>query len=62
LTMAGTIAPALMAVRGVNSVHADGARISEEASQRMRRYLGDEWLPPLPSVEPPMDPALSSCW
>jgi len=39
LTMRGTIAPALESLPGVTAVHADGARISEEAAQRLASYL-----------------------
>jgi Fe-S cluster biogenesis protein NfuA len=49
LTMHGTIVPALMAVPGVTAVRAPGARISEEAEERLRAALGS-WLPPLPAV------------
>jgi Fe-S cluster biogenesis protein NfuA len=48
LTMRGTIEPALSAIAGVTAVHADGARISEEAAERLRRYVGDEGPPRLP--------------
>lgn len=41
LTMHGTVRPALLALPGVTAVEADGARVSEEALERMRRYLGD---------------------
>jgi Fe-S cluster biogenesis protein NfuA len=61
LTMAGTIAPALMELPGVTGVQADGARISEEAAARMARYLGDGALPPLPSLGPVLDRRLSLC-
>ncbi len=44
LTMRGTIAPALESLPGVAAVHADGARISEEAAARLARYLGDAGL------------------
>jgi Fe-S cluster biogenesis protein NfuA len=47
LTMRGTIEPALAGVTGVTAVHADGARISEEAAERLHRYMGDE-APRLP--------------
>jgi Fe-S cluster biogenesis protein NfuA len=40
LTMMGTIEPALLQVPGVTSVEAAGARISAEAAERMRRYMG----------------------
>jgi Fe-S cluster biogenesis protein NfuA len=40
LTMRGTIGPALSEVPGVTAVHADGARISEEAAERLELYLG----------------------
>jgi Fe-S cluster biogenesis protein NfuA len=36
LTMLGTIEPALMAVPGITTVSADGARVSTEAAERMR--------------------------
>lgn len=39
LTMRGTIVPALSSLPGVSAVHADGARISEEAAQRLAHYL-----------------------
>jgi Fe-S cluster biogenesis protein NfuA len=42
LTMRGTVAPALSAIAGVTAVHADGARISEEAAERLHRYVDDE--------------------
>jgi len=42
LTMRGTIAPALEAIDGVSAVVADGARISEEAAERLAFYLGGE--------------------
>jgi Fe-S cluster biogenesis protein NfuA len=45
LTMEGTIRPALESVPGVTAVQADGARVSEEALARMRRYLGSSTLP-----------------
>ena len=51
LTMRGTIEPALSAIAGVTAVHADGARISEEAAERLRRYMDDE-SPRLP--QPPL--------
>jgi Fe-S cluster biogenesis protein NfuA len=40
LTMRGTILPMLSELPGVTAVHADGARISEEAAERMAHYLG----------------------
>jgi Fe-S cluster biogenesis protein NfuA len=45
LTMEGTIRPALESVPGVTSVQAAGARVSDEALARMRRYLGRTTLP-----------------
>jgi Fe-S cluster biogenesis protein NfuA len=57
LTMRGTIEPALSAVPGVTAVTADGARISEEAAERLRRYLDDEtW----PMLAPPVSRPLSA--
>ncbi len=50
LTMRGTIEPALRAVPGVSAVAADGARISEEAAERLRRYMGEEAWPTLATV------------
>ena len=50
LTMEGTIRPAVSAVPGVTSVHADGARISDEAAERLRSRLGRSGLPPLGAV------------
>lgn len=38
LTFTETIEPAVRTVPGVRSVHADGARISEEAAMRLRHY------------------------
>ncbi len=38
LTLHGTIRPALLAVDGVRSVDAAGARISVEAAERLARY------------------------
>lgn len=52
LTMRGTVAPALSAIAGVTAVHADGARISEEAAERLRRYLGDGAPGPLAPLNP----------
>ena len=46
LTMEGTIRPALASVPGVTAVDADGARVSDEALARMRRYLGRSTLLP----------------
>ena len=43
LTTAYTIEPALLELEGVTAVHADGARISREAAQRLLHYMG----PPL---------------
>ena len=42
VTMAGTIRPALLAVEGVSRVATVGARISEEAEQRLAQMLGSE--------------------
>ena len=42
LTMRGTIAPALSEVPGVTGVIADGARISEEAAERLAYYFGTD--------------------
>jgi Fe-S cluster biogenesis protein NfuA len=42
LTFVETIEPALQAIPGVDSVHADGARISEEALARIRYYHGNQ--------------------
>jgi Fe-S cluster biogenesis protein NfuA len=50
LTMEGTIRPALMDVSGVTAVHADGARISEEALARMRHYMDAAAQEPLTTV------------
>jgi Fe-S cluster biogenesis protein NfuA len=50
LTMRGTIEPALRAVPGVSAVAADGARISEEAAERLRRYIDEEAWPTLATV------------
>ncbi|MGH3262463.1 MAG: NifU family protein [Trebonia sp.] len=41
LTFAHTIEPALASVPGVSRVSADGARISDEALVRIRRYFTD---------------------
>lgn len=42
LTMAATIRPALLAVAGVTGVEAAGARISDEAAQRVAAALGPD--------------------
>jgi Fe-S cluster biogenesis protein NfuA len=47
LTFAETIEPALLGVPGVRAVHADGARISDEAIARLRHYHAIE---PIDSV------------
>lgn len=45
LTFAQTIQPALAGVPGIGQVDADGARISQEAVARMRRYHREALLP-----------------
>ncbi len=45
LTLHATIVPALMAVPGVTEVRAPGARISDEAEERLRAALGARQLP-----------------
>lgn len=40
LTFSATIEPALGAVDGVTEVQGDGARVSDEALERIRRYHG----------------------
>jgi Fe-S cluster biogenesis protein NfuA len=42
LTLAGTVRPGLLAVDGVTEVVAEGARISEEAAQRVAAALGGD--------------------
>jgi len=41
LTMAVTIRPALLAVKGITQVVADGARVSEEAAARLSSYMAE---------------------
>jgi Fe-S cluster biogenesis protein NfuA len=59
LTMRGTIGPALSEVPGVTAVHADGARISEEAAERLEFYLGAS-ASPLAAIGTEADVALSA--
>jgi Fe-S cluster biogenesis protein NfuA len=50
LTMVGTVRPALTAVAGVTRVEAAGARISEEAEERLAQALAatpNPWRQPL---------------
>lgn len=45
LTWRGTVRPMLEKVRDVTGLEAPGVRISEEAEQRLRRYVATEYIP-----------------